>query len=196
MSKIFTSLSTNCAQSTAFYASDDVKLEKTWGSLFAVLSSRHGYLWSDWGGGGIINWKLMLNPIIWLGLLWIFVVSIIVPDIAVVFTQPYVNKTIIWSPFSGFKQKRPLEMNLMHGNTENISHAHILAWLGMTSSLAPHDITQRFCVNLCLILAFDTKIFNFRLRWKTLMANKNFENLAFISINLSFRQTVQMKTSL
>ena len=65
-----------------------------------------------------------------------------------VFWQPYGKKMIIWGPFYGFKSERLFRMNLMHGNTDNISHVPILTWPGMTSSLTSHGsvngITQHF----------------------------------------------------
>ena len=81
-----------------------------------------------------------------------------------VFSQPYGKKTIIWCPFYSFKSKRLFRMNLIHGNSDNISHVHILTYLGMTSSLTSeiNDITQHFSLNLFLVLSFDTKMESFR----------------------------------
>ena len=43
-----------------------------------------------------------------------------------VFSQPYGKKTIIWGPFYSFKSQHLFRMNLMCGNTNNISHVAIL----------------------------------------------------------------------
>ena len=106
--------------------------------------------------------------------------------------------TIIWDLFYGFKSKRLFRMNLMHGNTDNISHVPILTWPGMTSPLSSHrsvnDITQHFSLNSFLVLSFDTKMFHLKRRWKLLRANQFYGNLPFISINVSFRKTVSLKT--
>ena len=71
-------------------------------------------------------------------------------------------KTIIWGPFYGFKSKRLFRMNLMHGNTDNISYVPILTWPGMTSSLTSHGlvnyITQYFSLNSFLVLPFDKNV--------------------------------------
>ena len=79
-----------------------------------------------------------------------------------VFTTIWQKNTIIWGPFYCFKSKRLFRMNLMHGNTDNISHVPILTWPGVTSSLTSHgsvyDITQHFSLNSFLVLSFDTKI--------------------------------------
>ena len=108
------------------------------------------------------------------------------------------QKTIIWDPFYGFKSKRLFRMNLMHGNTDNISHMPILTWPGVTSSFASHrsvnDITQHLSLNLFLVLSFDTKMSLVKRRWKVLRANQCYGNLPFISSNVSFRKTVSLKT--
>ena len=108
------------------------------------------------------------------------------------------KKTIILGPFYCFKSKRLLRMNLMRGNTENISHVAILTWPGMTSSLTSHrsvnDITQRFSFNSFLVLSLDTKMSHLERRWKVSRANQCCGNLPFISINVSFRNTVSLKT--
>ena len=115
-----------------------------------------------------------------------------------VFSQPYDKKTIIWGPFYGFKSKRLIRMNLMHGNTDKISHVPILTWPGVTSSHMSHgpinDITQHFSLNSFLVLSFDTKMSHLKRRWKVLMANQCYGNLPFILINVSFRKTVSLKT--
>ena len=104
------------------------------------------------------------------------------------FTQPYgVNRS-----FSGFKPKRPFKMNVMHRNTDNISHAHILAWPGITSWLtlngSGNDINQYF------FLKFLSGTVKFR--WKSLMANQNCANLHLVSVKLSFKKTSSLKTFL
>ena len=114
-----------------------------------------------------------------------------------VFTARW-QKTIIWDPFYGFKSKRLFRMNLMHGNTDNISHVPILTWPGMTSSLTSHgsvnDITQKIFLNSSLVLSFYTNKFHLK-RWlKVLRANQCYENLPFISINVSFRKAVSLIT--
>ena len=52
-------------------------------------------------------------------------------------------------------------MNVMYGNTDNISYAPILAWPDMTSTLTSHgsrnDITQHFPFIMFLVLSFDKK---------------------------------------
>ena len=108
------------------------------------------------------------------------------------------TKTIIWGLFYGFKSKRLFRMNLMHGNTDNISHVPILTWPGMTSSLSSrgsvNDITQHFPLNSFLVLSFDAKMSHLKRRWKVLRANQFYGNLPFISINVSFRKTASLKT--
>ena len=78
--------------------------------------------------------------------------------------------------FYGFKSKRLFRINLMHGNTDNISHVPILTWSGMTSSLTSHgsvnDITRYFSWSSLLMLSFDTKMYNLKQRWKVLRANQ------------------------
>ena len=73
-----------------------------------------------------------------------------------VFSQPYGKNTIIWCPFYGFKGERLCRMNLMHGNTDKISHVPILTSPGMTSSPTSHgsvnDFIQHFSVNSFLVL--------------------------------------------
>ena len=108
------------------------------------------------------------------------------------------QKTIIWGLFYGFKSKRLFRINLMHGNTDNISHVPILTWPGMTSSLSSlgsgNDITEHSSLNSLLVLSFDTKMSHLRRRWKVLRANQFYGNLTFISINVSFRKTGSLKT--
>ena len=110
----------------------------------------------------------------------------------------HMAKTIIWGPFYGFKSKRLFRMNMMHGNTDNRSHVPILTWPGMTSSLTSHgsvnDITQIFSLNSFLMLSFDTKMSHLKRRLKVLRANQCYENLPFISINVSVRKTVSLIT--
>ena len=107
-------------------------------------------------------------------------------------------KTIICCPFYGFKSKRLFRMNLMHGNSDNISHVPILTHPGMTSSLTSYgsvnDITQHFSLILFLVLSFHTKMFHLKRRWKVLRANQYYGNLHFIPINVSFRNTVSLQT--
>ena len=108
------------------------------------------------------------------------------------------QETITWGSFCGFKSKCLFRMNLMHGNTENIPHVPTLTWPGMMSSLTSHglvdDITQHFCLNSFLVLSFDTKISHLKRRWKTSRANKCYRNLPFISIDVSSRNTIPLKT--
>ena len=115
-----------------------------------------------------------------------------------VFPQPYGKKTIIWGPFHGFKSKRLFRMNLMHWNTDNISHVLILTWPGMTPSLTSHgsvnDIIQHLSLNSFLVLSFDTKMSHLKRRWKVLRAKQCYGNLSFISINVSFSKTISLKT--
>ena len=122
--------------------------------------------------------------------------------------SPYCTKncvfTTIWQkwsfgvPFHGFKGKRLFRMNRVHGNTDNISHIPILTWPGMTSSFTSHgsvnDITQHFPLNSFLVLSFDTKMSHLKRLWKVLRANQFYKNLPFISVNVSFRETVSLKT--
>ena len=115
-----------------------------------------------------------------------------------VFSQPYGKKRSFWGPFYGLKSKCIFRMNLMHRNTGNISHVPILTWSGMTSSRTSYgsenDMTQHFPLNSFLVLLFDTKMSNLKRRWKVLRANQCYGNLPFISINVSFRKTVSLKT--
>ena len=91
-----------------------------------------------------------------------------------------------------------VRMNLMHGNTDSISHVFILTWPGMTSSLTSHDsvndITQHFSLNSFVVLSFDTKMSHLRRRWKFLNANQCYGNLPFVSINVSFKDTIPLQT--
>ena len=107
-------------------------------------------------------------------------------------------KTIIWGHFYGFKSKHLFRMNLMHGTTDNISQIPILTWPGMTSSLTSHGsvngTTQNFSLNSFLVLSFDTKMYHLKRRLKVLRANKCYENLPFISIDVSFRKTISLIT--
>ena len=114
-----------------------------------------------------------------------------------VLSWPYGKITIIWGPFYGFKSKRLFRINLMHGNTDNISHVPILTWPCMTSSLTSHgsvnDITRHFSWNSFLMLSFDTKMSHLKRRWQVLRANQYQGNLLFTSINVSFRKAVPLK---
>ena len=114
-----------------------------------------------------------------------------------VFAQPY-DKKIIWGPFYGLTSKDLFRMNLMHRNTDNISHVPILTWPGMTSSLTSHgsvnDIPKPFSLNSFLVLWFDAKMSHLKRQWKVLRGNQYSENLPFISINVSFMKTVSLKT--
>ena len=115
-----------------------------------------------------------------------------------VFTTIWQKNPIIWGPFYGFKSTRLFRMNLMHGNTDYISHVPILTCPGVTSSLTSHgsvnDITQHFSWNSFLVLSFDAKMSHLKHRWKVLWANQCYGNLPFILINVSFRKTVSLKT--
>ena len=97
-----------------------------------------------------------------------------------VFSQPYGKKTIMWGPFYGFKSKRLFRMDLMHGNTDNISHVPILTWPGVTSSLTSHgsvnDVIKHFSLYSLLVLSFDTKMSHLKRRWKVLWANQCYGN--------------------
>ena len=76
-----------------------------------------------------------------------------------VFTTIWKKKDHLES-FYGFKSKRLFRINLVHGNTDNIT-CTILTWPGMTSSHTPHgsvnDITQDHSLNSFLVFTFDTK---------------------------------------
>ena len=108
-----------------------------------------------------------------------------------VILQPFGKKTIIWGSCCGFMSKRLIRMNLMQGNTDNLSYVIILTWPGMTSSLTSHgsvnDIIQHFSLNSFLVLSLDTKMSQLRRRWKSSRANQFYGNLPFVSINMSFR---------
>ena len=95
----------------------------------------------------------------------------------------------------GFKRKRLFRMNLMIGNIDNISHVTILIWPDMTSPLTSHgplnDNTQNLFLKSFMVLSFDTSNVE-----GMLSANQYYRNLPFISINVSFRKTVQLKTFL
>ena len=98
-----------------------------------------------------------------------------------VFSQPLWQKRSFSGPFHGFKSKRLFRMNLMHRNTDNISHVPILTWQGTTSSLTSHgsinDITQHFSLNLFLMSSFDTKMSHLKSRRKVLRAIKGINSL-------------------
>ena len=115
-----------------------------------------------------------------------------------VFTTIWQKTPIILGPFYGIKSKRLFRMNLMHGNTDNISHVPILTWPCVTSSPTAHgsvnDITKDFSLNFFLVLSFDTKMSHLKRRWKVLWTNQCHGNLPFILINVSFRKTVSLKT--
>ena len=91
-------------------------------------------------------------------------------------------------------------MNLMHGNTDNISHIPIVTWPGMTSSLTSHGslnvITQHCSLNSFHVLPFDTKLSKFKRRWEIMTATQYYGDLLLVSINVSSRKTVQLKTYL
>ena len=91
-----------------------------------------------------------------------------------VFSQSFGKNDHLGS-FYGFKSKRLFKMNLMHGNTDNISHVPIFTWPGVTSSLTSHgsvnDITQCFSLNSFLVLSFDTKMSHLKRPRKVLRAN-------------------------
>ena len=112
------------------------------------------------------------------------------------FSHPYGKKTIILGTFYGFKGKCLFRINVMRGNSYNISHVAILTWPGMTLSLASHGsvnaITQHFSLNSFLVLSFDAKMSRLKRRWEVLRANQCFGNSPFISINVSFRKTVSL----
>ena len=114
-----------------------------------------------------------------------------------VFSQPYGKRAITWGAFYGFKNKRLFRMNLLHGNTDNISHVPILTWPSMTSSITSHgsvnDITWHFSWNSFLMLSFDTKMSHLRRQWKVLRANQYYGNLPFIAIDMLFRKTIPLK---
>ena len=116
------------------------------------------------------------------------------------FTQPYGKKRSFGGPFYHFKPKRLFGMNLMHGNTDNISYVLSLTWPGMTSSpmshVSPNDITQRFSLNSFLLLSFDTKMSHFKRPREILRADKYYGNSPFISTSESVKKTVQLKTFL
>ena len=116
------------------------------------------------------------------------------------FTQPYGKKRSFGGPFYNFKPKRLFGMNLMHGNTDNISYVPILTWPGMTSSPTSHvslnDITQHFSLNSFLLISFDTKMCHLKRRREILRAEKYYENFPFISTSESVKKTVQLKTFL
>ena len=100
------------------------------------------------------------------------------------------KKSIIWCPFSGYKRKHLFRMNLMHENTDNISHVRILARLDITPSLRTHGSRNYITQHFHKFSSFDTKNSHFKCSWKLLMPNQYNANLLFISINVSFRETV------
>ena len=87
----------------------------------------------------------------------------------------YKNRSYFVS-FSGFKRKHLFKINLVHGNTDNISHVLILACPGMTSSLtsygSPNDNTQRLFLKFVSCTSFDTKVAHFKHRRKILIATQ------------------------
>ena len=159
-------------------------LNEEWLSLLTVPS----HCWHHYGLVAASDWIAFF---VWV-LNWVAVLH------QVLCFYNHMKKTIILGPFYCFKSKRLLRMNLMRGNTENISHVAILTWPGMTSSLTSHrsvnDITQRFSFNSFLVLSLDTKMSHLKRRWKVSRANQSCGNLPFISINVSFRNTVSLKT--
>ena len=108
------------------------------------------------------------------------------------------QKKITWWYFLWFQDKTP---------NQNESDARKHWWhitctycdmIGMASSLTSHgsvnDITQYFSLNSFHVLSIDIKTSHLRCRWEILMANHCYGNLPFVSINVSFRQTVSLKT--
>ena len=114
----------------------------------------------------------------WLNCLFVLVLNWVAVLHQVLCFHNHMTKIIIWGPFYGFNGKRLFRMNLIYGNTDNISHVPILTWPGTTSSFTSHHST------------FSLKL----RRWKVLRANQFYRNLPFISINVSFRETVSLKT--
>ena len=133
----------------------------------------------------------------WLNCLFVWVLNRVAVLHQVLCFHNHMAKPIIWGPFYCFKSKRLFRMNLMHGNTDNISHVSILTWPGMTSSLTSHGsvnyITQQFSLNSFLVLSFDTNMSHLERRWKVLRANQGNGNSPFISINVSSRKTLSLK---
>ena len=143
-----------------------------WLSLLTSLGTGY-HKWQNCLFVRVLNWVAVLHQVL-------------------CFLNHMAKKTpIIWGPFYGFKSKRLFRMNLMHGNTDSISHLHMLTWPGVTSSRTSHgsvnDITQHFSLNSILVLSFDTKLSHLKRRWKVLWANQNYGNLLFILIDVSFR---------
>ena len=68
-----------------------------------------------------------------------------------VFSQPYGKKRSFGVLIMVSRVNAYSEKNLMHGNTDNISHVPNLTWPGVTSSLTSNgsvnDITQQFSLN-------------------------------------------------
>ena len=68
---------------------------------------------------------------------WIAVLCGVLYRVAALHQVPcfhnHMTKTIIWGPLYGFKSKRLIRMNLLHWNTDDISHLLLLTWPGITS---------------------------------------------------------------
>ena len=117
----------------------------------------------------------------------------------IVFTQPHRKNDHLVS-FYGSKRKRLFRINLEQGNADNISHIPILTLPIMTSSLTSRGrlnyITQHFFLKFvcCAIIWYQN------VPLQTSMVNSegeaNYVNLLFISINVSFSKTAQLKTFL
>ena len=105
------------------------------------------------------------------------------------------TKSIIRGPFSGFKRKRRLKMNLMYGNTGNMSQVLILAWLGMTSSHTSQGSRKCHHSTLFLKLFYFTVILYKNIPFQMSMEhfNQYYENVLFILINVFFSKAVQLK---
>ena len=55
-------------------------------------------------------------------------------------------------------------------------------------------LIKKISSNSFLVLPFDTEMSHLKRRWKVLRANQCYDNLPFISINVSFGRTVSLQT--
>ena len=89
----------------------------------------------------------------------------------------------------------------MHRTTDGIPHPPILVWRDITLSLKSHgslnDITQRvFFLEFVSCSITGLKTYRFKFRHCIIKENQHSANLPFRSINVPFKNTIQLKTCL